>query len=216
MSITTFILGESGTGKTTALRNLPPEKTILIQATPKPLPFKSSGWKIRSEADSKGNIIRTDNPELIKTILKKSRKEIIIIDDFQYIMANEFMRRTDERGFDKFTEIGRNVWDILTVANSVDDNRRVYVLAHTETDQNGKTKIKTIGKMLDEKITLEGMVTIVLRTVVRNEEYFFSTQNDGADTCKSPLGMFESRLIENDLSKVDKAITDFYEITQPQ
>lgn len=212
MSITTFILGESGTGKSTSLRNLDPTKTLLIQPIRKPLPFKSKGWKVRVSLKSDGNIIQTDDPALIERLLRQSPHEVVVVDDFQYVMANEFMRRTDERGFDKFTEIGRHAWDILSAANQLADHRRVYILAHTDTDQNGKTKIKTIGKMLDEKITLEGMVTIVLRTQVRDGHYTFATQNNGNDTCKSPMGMFADQFIPNDLAEVDRAICEFYDL----
>lgn len=212
MSITTFILGESGTGKSTSLRNLDPAKTLLIQAIRKPLPFKSKGWKVRASLKSEGNIIQTDDPVLTERLLRQSPHEVVVLDDFQYVMANEFMRRTDERGFDKFTEIGRHAWDILSAANQLADHRRVYILAHTDTDQNGKTKIKTIGKMLDEKITLEGMVTIVLRTQVRDGHYTFATQNNGNDTCKSPMGMFADQFIPNDLAEVDRSICEFYDL----
>jgi hypothetical protein len=212
MSIATLILGESGTGKTTSLRNLDPSRTLLIQSIRKPLPFKASGWKTRLSLKAEGNVIQTDTPETIEKILRQSPHEIVVLDDFQYVMANEFMRRSDERGFDKFTEIGRHAWDILNAAASLADHRRVYILSHTESDPNGKTKIKTIGKMLDEKITIEGMVTIVLRTHVSDGRFMFSTQNNGSDTTKSPMGMFADQLIDNDLKAVDDAICAYYEI----
>jgi hypothetical protein len=212
MSIATLILGESGTGKTTSLRNLDPSRTLLIQSIRKPLPFKASGWKTRLSLKAEGNVIQTDTPETIEKILRQSPHEIVVLDDFQYVMANEFMRRSDERGFDKFTEIGRHAWDILNAATSLADHRRVYILSHTESDQSGKIKIKTIGKMLDEKITIEGMVTIVLRTHVSDGRFMFSTQNNGSDTTKSPMGMFADQLIDNDLKAVDDAICAYYEI----
>src|SRR5690606_14948520 len=206
MSITTMILGESGTGKTTSLRNLDPENTLLIQAVRKPLPFKSHNWKPFSKEHPTGNIFITDNAVEIVRIIRKTRRKIVVIDDFQYIMANEFMRRSNERGFDKFTEIGRNAWDIINAASSLADDVRVYILSHVETSEHGKTKIKTIGKMLDKKITLEGMVTIVLRTVVNDGQYLFSTRNNGHDTTKTPMGLFDSDLINNDLAEVDASI----------
>jgi hypothetical protein len=215
VSIATLILGESGTGKSTSLRNLDPSKVLLIQSIKKPLPFKSKGWKVRASLKSEGNIIQTDAPDLIERLLRQSPHDVVVIDDFQYVMANEFMRRSDERGFDKFTDIGRHAWNILKAATDLADHRRVYILSHTESDQSGKTKIKTIGKMLDEKITIEGMVTIVLRTRVIDGRFVFSTQNDGSDTTKSPLGMFEDQLIDNDLAAVDEAIAAYYDI-QPQ
>jgi hypothetical protein len=150
----------------------------------------------------------------------KTIKPIIIIDDFQYIMANEFMRRvTDQevgnQAFAKYNEIARKAWDIFTQAQALPDDKRVYILSHTETTESGKTKIKTIGKLLDEKIVLEGLVTIVLRTLRINDQYIFATQNSGSDTTKSPLGLFENEHIENDLAAVDRAICDYYGITIP-
>lgn len=212
MSTAVLILGESGTGKSTSLRNLPPAKTLLIQAIRKPLPFKAKGWKVRATLKDDGNVFQTDDALLMEKLLRQSPHEIVVIDDFQYVMANEYMRRTGEKGYEKFTDIGKNAWNVLTAASELAPNRRVYILSHTATDELGRTKIKTIGKMLDDKITLEGMVTIVLRTQVRDGHYTFATQNNGSDTTKSPMGMFSDQFIENDLAAVDAAICDYYEI----
>lgn len=213
MSTAVLILGESGTGKSASMRNLDPSKALLIQAIRKPLPFKSKGWKVRTSLKSEGNVIQTDDAVLIEKVMRQSPHEILLLDDFQYVMANEYMRRTSEKGYDKFTDIGKNAWNILTAATELADNRRVYILSHTATDEGGRTKIKTVGRMLDEKITLEGMVTIVLRTQVRDRLYTFATQNNGSDTTKSPLGMFDEQYIDNDLAAVDAAICDYYGIT---
>lgn len=216
MSTAVLILGESGTGKSTSLRNIDPSKALLIQAVKKPLPFRSKAWKVRASLKSEGNVIQTDDAALIEKLLRQSPQEIVIVDDFQYVMANEFMRRTTEKGFDKFTDIGKNAWSILTAATDLAPNRRIYILSHTSTDETGRTKVKTIGKMLDEKITLEGMVTIVLRTQVRDGHYTFATQNNGSDTTKSPMGMFADQYIDNDLAMVDEAICSYYEIQTQQ
>lgn len=212
MSIATMILGESGTGKSTSLRNLDPARTLLIQAVRKPLPFRSAAWKPYTKATGTGSVIQTDNPALIEGAMRKIQREIVIVDDFQYVLANEFMRRSDEKGFEKFTEIGRHAWNVLMAAAGLEDDRRVYILAHTQSDDFGRTKMKTIGKLLDEKITPEGLVTIVLRTMARDGQYHFRTQNDGNDTTKSPMGMFADQLIPNDLAAVDTAICDYYGI----
>ena len=215
MSTVTMVLGESGTGKTTSLRNMNPAETLLIQAVKKPLPFRANNWqRFDMAANQKGNIFQTDHPGEIIRLLQGTRRKVIVIDDFQYVMANEFMRRTSERGFDKFTEIGKNAWDILNAAASLPDDTRVYILSHVETTDQGRTKIKTIGKMLDEKITLEGMVTIVLRTLVRDGQYLFSTRNNGSDTVKTPMGLFDSEAIDNDLAAVDQAIHSYYTPTE--
>ena len=212
MSIATLILGESGTGKSTSLRNLDPAKTLLIQAVNKPLPFRSSGWKVKASLKSEGNVIRTDNAAAIEKAMRSLPHEVVVLDDFQYVLANEFMRRSDEKGFDKFTEIGRNAWNILMAASQLADDRRVYILGHTQADEFGRVKAKTIGKLLDEKITVEGLFTIVLRTLVQDGSYQFATQNNGSDTVKSPMGLFAERLVDNDLAEVDRMICDYYGI----
>lgn len=212
MATVTMVLGESGTGKSASLRNLDPDHTLLIQAIKKPLPFKSSNWKVATKDG--GNIYPTDRHDKIINAMQKTKRKLIVIDDFQYILANEYMRRTDETGFAKFTDIGRHAWDILMAAAALPADVRVYVLSHTESTESGKTKIKTIGKMLDEKITLEGLVTIVLRTMVRDGEYLFATRNNGSDTTKTPMGLFDDDLIENDLAAVDAAIYHYYDLTE--
>lgn len=214
MSIATLVLGESGTGKSTSLRNFDPVDTLLIQSIHKPLPFRSVDWKIHSTDTPEGNIFITDNADQICNVMAKTKRNIIVIDDYQYIMANEFMRRGKEKGYDKFTDIGFNGWKIFDLATKLPPEKRVYILAHTQNDDFGRTKIKTIGKMLDEKITLEGIVTICLRTHVADGKYLFSTQNNGSDTVKSPMGLFDSDLIDNDLKAVDDAICEYWGIPQ--
>lgn len=219
MSIVSLVMGESGTGKSTSLRNLDPANTFLIQAVKKPLPFRSANWKPAVKGAG-GNIFVTDNSDKICKTMAATKADIIVIDDFQYTLANEFMRRvTDQESgngaFAKYNEIARKAWDIFMAASALPDHKRVYILSHTTTDEAGKTKIKTIGKLLDEKIVLEGLVTIVLRTLKINDQYVFATQNSGSDTTKSPLGLFEDDHIENDLAEVDKAICGYYGITPP-
>lgn len=217
MSYPILVLGESGTGKTTSLRKLNPVDCLLIQAVKKPLPFRSDGFKRYDPETKTGNVFVSDNAAYICKAIQATKRQIIVIDDFQYIMANEFMRRvldkeTGNAAFAKYNEIARNVWDILNAAANAGDSKRVYILSHTQNDDSGHTKIKTIGKLLDEKITIEGMFTMVLRTAIHDGKNLFSTKNNGMDTVKTPLDMFESDYIDNDLSVVDAAICDFYEI----
>ncbi len=212
MSIATLILGNSGSGKSTSLRNLDPAKTLLIQCIKKPLPFRAAGWKTRATMKDAGNVIRTDNPATIEKIMRSSPHEIIVIDDYQAVMVNELMTRSSETGFTKFADIGKNAWSIFNAAGGLADHRRVYILAHTQTDDFGNVRMKTVGKMVDQTLVPEGYFTIVLRTEVRDGQYGFSTQTNGQDCCKSPIGMFSERAIENDLSIVDEAITSFYEL----
>jgi len=150
--------------------------------------------------------------------MHQTKRDVIVIDDFQYILANEFMRRvldheTGNQAFQKYNEIARSAWDILMASSQLAENKRVYILGHSQQDEGGNTKAKTIGKLLDEKIVMEGLLTIVLRTHVINGQYVFSTKNNGSDTVKTPLNMFEDEHIENDLLKVDEAIKSYYELS---
>lgn len=215
MSIATIVLGESGTGKTASLRTLSAADTLLIQPVKKPLPFKSKDWAYFDAEKRTGNIFATDDAATIVKLMTKTSRKIIVVDDWQYVLANEFMRRNDEKGYEKFNDIGRHAWDILMAAGSLAHDVRVYVFAHTNSDEFGRVRIKTIGKMLDDKITPEGLVTICLRTSVVDGQYLFSTKNNGSDTVKSPMGLFDDPMIPNDLAAIDAAICDYYNLSQP-
>ena len=216
MSNTLLIIGESGTGKSTSMSSLNPAETFVINVLDKPLPFR--GYKknyIKLSADgSTGNYYATDDYSNIIRVIKlinNKRPDIknIVIDDWQYTMGNEFMRRATETGFTKFTEIGQHAWYIVKELMSCRDDLFCFVLSHSDTDANGKYKCKSIGKMLDEKITIEGMFTTVLHTQVMDGSYRFLTQNDGAHIAKSPMGMFEDKYINNDLSYVKHKMNDY-------
>lgn len=216
MGISTLVIGQSGRGKSTSIENLDPSSTMVVKAINKPFPFRSKDWKRWDKDAQTGSFEVTDNYEIIKAIIKGAKakgKKVVVIDDMQYLMANEFLRRSGERGFDKFTEIAEHMWSLVMTANeATDDDMRVYFLSHTEQNDIGETKAKTIGKLLDDKITLEGMFTIVLGAEKDGDDYFFKTQNSGRDTCKSPKGMFTEARIDNDLAKVDAAIVEYYGI----
>lgn len=205
MGILVFVLGRSGTGKSFSLRNFGKDDVGIINVQGKILPFKGSG---------KFNIVNTDDSKDIVEHIEEMSKTYkrIVVDDFQYVMANEFMRRAYENGWDKFTEIARHAWDIADKVRTLPNDVIVYVMCHTDVDQEGNERLKTIGKMLDEKIVLEGMSTIVLKTNVSDGQYSFITQNNGKDTVKSPAGMFGSYAIDNDLKYVDEKIRNYYEI----
>lgn len=210
MSIATMILGQSGTGKTTSLRNLNPADVLLIQCIKKPLPFRATGWKTRLTLKSEGNVIQTSDPVVIEKCLRQSRAEIVVIDDYQSVMVNQLMDRSSEKGYDKFTDIAKGAWNVFNAAGDLAEHRRVYILAHTQTDDFGQTRMKTVGKMVDQTLVPEGYFTIVLRTEVINGNYKFATQTSGQDCCKSPMGMFPDMHIDNDLAMVDKEISSFY------
>lgn len=203
MSVNCLIIGDSGTGKSTAMRNLSPDKTAIIQSVGKPLPFRSS-MKPKT-ASSIEQVIHLAHQAAT------AGREIIVLDDIQYAMCGEFMARAKEHGFQKFTDLGANIWRLLQTSLGLPEHVRIYLLWHSEY-QEGRVKAKTIGKMIDEKITVEGMFSIVLRTRVDDGRYQFLTQNQGNDTTKSPYGMFADALVPNDLAIVDKAICDYYEI----
>lgn len=216
MATTILIIGESGTGKSTSIRTLDPKETYIINVLDKPLPFK--GWKKNYQKTNgdPGNLFASDNyTHIIKCLKHISEKLIhvksIIIDDFQYVMGNEFMRRASENGWGKFTEIAQHAWEIIMEAQSLRSDLNVFFLSHSETDAFGKTKCKTIGKMLDEKICLEGMFTIVLSSIIIDEHHWFQTKNDGLIMGKSPMDMFEDKLIPNDLQLVKYTIDDYFE-----
>lgn len=208
MSTPVLILGESGTGKSTSFRNLNPAETLLIQAIKKPLPFKAEGWSYFDAEKKTGNMFVTDRASDIIELMKGTKRKRIVLDDYQYVLSNELMRRFRETGYGKFSEVGYNGWNLINVAAGLPHDVHVYITAHTMTGDDGLTKVKTPGKLL-ETYSIEGMFSIVLRTVVRDGEYFFSTSNSGQDTVKTPMGMFEEELIPNDLVLVDKAIRDF-------
>ena len=199
MGIPVLIIGQSGTGKTYSIRNMPPESTGVINVARKPFPFRA---RIPG--------IATDSYPEITSLLVRASAHAIIIDDAQYLMANAYMRRAKETGYQKFTDIGLDFWNLVQEAIRLPAEKIIYFIGHTEVTDIGGVKFKTIGKMLDEKITVEGMFAIVLRTVVQDGVYQFSTQNDGRDTCKSPPEMFASQYIPNDMLLVDQAIRAYY------
>lgn len=209
MSYATLILGESGSGKTCSLRNFDPARTVLVQPVRKPLPFPSKGWAVGKG----GNIYAQSDPVKIIQFMQHTTRDIIVLDDWQYVLAQMFMARRSEKGYDKFTEIGGAGFDLCQAAGQLSEEKRVYILAHTQTDDFGNTRIKTLGRMLDDKIVVEGLFTTVLRTHVENGRYCFKTQTDGHDTVKSPMGLFTEPLIDNDLKAVDDRICEYYGIT---
>lgn len=195
-----LIMGASGTGKSASLRNFGADEVKLIKIINKPLPFRGKF----------NDVLVSDKVSEIVRAIKNTNKKIIIIDDCQYVMGNEFFRRALEKGYDKFSEIGQNFFNLLAVVDEIPDDVFVYYLSHIETDVNGNEKLKTIGKMLDEKLTVEGYFTVVLKTVCADGVYSFQTQNNGHDTVKSPMGMFAGYLIENDLKMVDGVAREYW------
>lgn len=223
---TLCVCGESGTGKSTSLRNLNPEETFVISTTGKPLPFK--GWKkkytpVKMEGTSiSGNYYVSSNWEQIIKILKIVNLKMphikqVIVDDMQYILSYEFVDRSTEVGYSKFSELAQHLMEILRYSEQMREDCKMIFLTHCENvgdALNPKYVIKTIGKLLAEKVTLEGLFTYLLFTKVEEGtdgrmEYKFLTNTDGACVAKTPLGMYEDLLIDNDLAEVIKTIDEY-------
>lgn len=201
MAIGVLILGESGHGKSFSMRNFEEDEVKVISVEKPILPFKNHF-----------EIVRTNDVKEIIKELKTTDKKRVVIDDFQYILGLAAMRRSLEKGWDKFSEMQFDYFQILDALKELPDDMIVYFMSHTETDENGNTKIKTIGKALDKYITIEGLFMIVLGTNVSDGKYYFTTQTSGKDTVKTPVGMFPSYAIDNDLKYVDEKIRNYYEI----
>lgn len=222
MAQSVLVIAESGSGKSTSIRNLDPKETVIINIANKPLPFK--GWKSKytplDKANPDGNLISVSSgPGVYKAMQHVSEKmphiKNLVIDDWQYMSSFEYFDKANEKGYDKFTQIAANLAQVAKLPKDLRDDLYVFFLTHSEesTDINGhrKIKAKTVGKMIDNALTLEGLFSIVLFGKVRKEDdgslhYGFETQNNGENTCKSPMGMFEEEFIINDLQYVKDAI----------
>lgn len=218
MSTPILIIGKPGSGKSASLRTLDPKTTFLISIIGKSLPFKSyrNNYKpIKGWDDKEGNCYATDDwVKIIKCIqmIDKLRPDIttLIIDDWQYVMSHEFMRRAHEKGYDKFTEMALHAWETIQALKATRGNLTNFVMAHCETDPVGFSRIKTIGKLLSEKLDFEGMFEITLHTRVMDGAYLFQTQQDGEYLARAPMDMFDNMHIPNDLLVVKQAFESYY------
>ena len=222
------IVGPSGSGKSTSIRNLNPEETFIISTTGKPLPFRGFKAKYKSlkqDPESKaweGNYYVTSSVDKIGTVLKLINSKMpniktIVLDDMQYLMSFEAMDRAKEKSYEKFTEMAQHMYSVFKEAMNMRDDLMFVVCTHSENagdEMNQNYKIKTIGKMLDNVIVLEGLFTYVLYTVIgKNDDggiaYKFMTNSDGTNTAKSPFGCFEDLYIDNDLEYVIEKIREY-------
>jgi len=218
------VVGSSGTGKSSSIRNLDSTQTFIVNVASKPLPFK--GWRSKYSVWNKdnptGNYINTSNVQTIGQILNyinTKRPEIknVIIEDSQYLMGFEYMDRAQEKGFQKFTDIAQKFYSVLKAAIMMRDDLNVILTCHSEnvgTADEPQLKIKTLGKMIDNSITVEGLFTYVFFTDIRKgeddkPEYVFQTHSDGTTTAKSPMGCFEEDYIPNDLEYVLEKIAEY-------
>jgi hypothetical protein len=202
MGIPVLIMGESGSGKSASMRNFETSEVGIINVAGKPLPFRKKLQKLN-----------TSDYGAIMNALYKSEKKSFVIDDSQYLLCFEMFNKAKEIGYQKFTDMALNFYTLIRfIIEKLPEDKLVYFLHHTEVTAEGRTKAKTIGKMLDEKLTVEGLFSIVLFCQTDGERHYFVTQSDGTTTAKSPMEMFEEREIDNDLKMVDTAIREYFEL----
>jgi len=218
MAQSVLIIADSGSGKSTSMRTLDPQNTVIINIANKPLPFK--GWKSKytpmNKDNPKGNLVSVSSAAGVAKAMKHVNDNMphvttLVVDDWQYMSSFEYFDRAQEKGYDKFTSIAANLAHVAKLPKDMRSDLTIFFLTHSEesTDINGhkRVKAKTVGKMIDNALTLEGLFSIVLFGKVRKDddgvlEYGFETQNNGENTCKSPMGMFEEPFIPNDLAYV--------------
>ena len=210
MATLVLVVGDSGSGKTSSLRGFRGGEVSVFSAAEKPLPFRNSG-KDRIYYEHIAGY------EDLKNKLRMAKNKSLVVDDAQYLMAFEYFSSLNEGGFEKYTRMGNNFFTILKIAGQLKSDKIVYFMMHVDRSDGVIEKAKTLGKLIEDKLTLEGLFTIVLKTVVRDtgngrQGYFFSTVNSGTDRVKTPMGMFEEPLIPNNLKAVDRIIRNFYEL----
>lgn len=206
MAVPVLIIGKSGSGKSTSMRNCSGNSDWnLIRVLNKPLPFKGKidGWS-------------TDEYRQVMKCLAASKAKNIVLDDAGYLITNHFMRRHSSAGsgngvFTLYNNIGDYFWQLIQFIVKLPKDKIVYVIMHEDKNDFGDIKPKTIGKLIDEKVCLEGMFTIVLRCIEESGKHYFVTQASDGAVSKSPIGMFDNLTIDNDLLLVEKAIREYYE-----
>lgn len=200
MGLPILVLGESGSGKSSSLRNFEPGEIGILNVASKPLPFRKALPKID----------KASYPIITRTLQKNTLKAYAV-DDAQYLMTFSAFSRAKETGYGKFTDIALEYYNLIqTIINDTTPDTLVYLLQHIDTTDDGRIKAKTVGKMLDNQLTVEGMFAIVLLARTDGQRHWFDTQSDGYTTVKTPMEMFAEREIDNDLKMVDTTIRDYY------
>lgn len=202
-----LLLGTSGSGKSTSMRNFAHDELALINVNKKPLPFKG-------KFDS---TLETTNYEQIEKAILSTQKKAIVIDDAGYLITHQFMSgHRENKGnavFELYNDLADNFYKLIKFCQTrVDDNKIIYFVMHVDKNDFGESRPKTIGKLLDEKVCIEGLFTTVLTAECKDGEYIFHTKTDGLDVTKTPIGLFDKEHIENDLKAVDSALREYYEI----
>lgn len=204
-----LILGESGSGKSASMRNFNSEDVRVLNVASKPFPFRNVNKLKKADKATYA---------MIKGAVSSGQSLSYVIDDAQYLMAFESFEKANETGYTKFTLMAKNYEEMLRyIQEDTSPDTIVYIMQHIDTDENGKVKAKTLGKMLDQQLTIEGLFTIVLLAKADEKRHYFVTQSDGTNPCKSPMGMFDDIEIDNDLKMVDDTIREYYGLkSQPK
>lgn len=202
-SVPILLIGKSGSGKSTSLRNFKREEVAVINVLGKPLPFKSDI-----------NAKKVDDYNTIISAIKATNKKTIIIDDANYLITNEFMKNSSIKGYDKYNDMANNFFNLINGIKNIEGGKTVYLVMHEDTDEDGNVKPKTIGKLLDDKVNIQGMFTVCIRAMYENGNYIFRLKTNGQDCVKTPFGMFEEDEMENDLKAFDKVVREYYELDE--
>ena len=200
-SVPILLIGKSGSGKSTSLRNFKKDEIAVVNILGKPLPFKTDI-----------NAPKCDNYDIILKAIAKTDRKTIVIDDANYLITNEFMSKTSIKGYDKYNDMANNFFNLINGIKNIQGGKTVYLIMHEDTDENGNVKPKTIGKLLDDKVNIQGMFTICIRSMFENGKYIFRLKTNGQDCVKTPFGMFEDEEMENDLKAFDEIVREYYEL----
>lgn len=203
MAVPVIVYGKSGSGKSRSLKNFAEDEIYLVNILGKMMPFKGQ-FKYTTDGD---------NVQTIMAGLAKMPTNAAVIDDFGYIMTNMWMRGHGAGDqFKLYSTIGDTVWNLIEYIKNLPRDKVVYLIMHDDTDDSGFSKLRTIGKLLDQKVCIEGMVTVVLHSIIKGDKHLFRTNSDGSDLAKSPEGMFPETEMENDLKLVDTTIREYWEL----
>ena len=204
MGVAVLVLGASGSGKSASMRNFKENDVRILNVASKPLPFRNVNKLKKADKATYA---------MIKGAVKSGQTLSYVVDDAQYLMAFESFDKINETGYSKFSAMAKNYEDMLrTIQEDTSPDTIVYIMQHIDKDEDGNIKAKTLGKMLDQQLTIEGLFSIVLLAKAENRRHFFVTQSDGTNPCKSPMGMFDEIEIDNDLKMVDDTIREYYDM----
>ena len=198
-SVPILLIGKSGSGKSTSLRNFKKDEVAVINVLGKPLPFRSDIKAVK--LDDYANILNQ---------IKLTKKDVIVIDDANYLITNEFMEKSSIKGYDKYNEIANHFFELINGIKNIEGGKTVYLIMHEDVDDDGNVKPKTIGKLLDDKVNIQGMFTICIRAMFENGKYVFRLKTNGQDCVKTPFGMFEINEMDNDLKAFDNVVREYY------